>query len=115
MCGYTAVALGAYGGGHVGFFGNAEAGEATMRVVIALVDAAPGVNNPAAGRRQLRRWHAALRGTSGRMDGGVGGSVLHDETRRVDGRMRTFMCYAACSLTLTTVFVALLALLILIL
>lgn len=101
----------------MGFFGNADDGEATLRVVVALVDAAPGtrVNSPAAGR-QLRRWHAtALRGTGGRTVDGVGGSVLLDETRRVDGRMRTFMCYATCSLTLTTAFVALMARLILIL
>jgi hypothetical protein len=98
---YTAVALGTYGGGHVGFFGDVDAGEATLRVVAALVDAAPGVNSLAA-QRQLR---AASRG----MFGGWGGRGVSNNKAPT----ATFACYAVCSMTITTAFVAVLARLIL--
>ena len=90
-----------YGGGHVGFFGDVDAGEATLRVVAALVDAAPGVNSLAA-QRQLR---AASRG----MFGGWGGRGVSNNKAPT----ATFACYAVCSMTITTAFVAVLARLIL--
>ena len=97
------------------FRGDVEAGEATLRVVAALVDAAPGVNSPAA-QRQLRRWRSTSRGWSGWLRGAAGGGGDDDDDnggRKVEPSMATFVCYAVCSMTATSVFVALLARLIL--
>ena len=95
--------------------GDVEAGEATLRLVAALVDAAPGVNSPAA-QRQLRRWRSTSRGWSGwlaDLGGGGGDGDDDDGGRKVEPSMATFVCYAVCSMTVTSVFAALLARLIL--
>lgn len=103
----TAVALGTYGGGHVGYFGDADAEEATLAVVAALAEAAPGAGS-ADGVRRLR---ASPLASIGMVDpkawtddrdvprGGDGGRVRKPS-------VAAFACYAACTLAITVAFVA---------
>ena len=103
----TAVALGAFEGGHVGFVGDVNLEAATAKVVAALVDAAPGVGAPAAQRQRQ------VRGTGGWLGVGASRGGGTEQASKLEGSMAVFVCYAVCSMTITSVFVALLAWLIL--
>jgi len=103
----TAVALGTYGGGHVGYFGDADADEASLAVVAALAEAAPGVGS-AEGARRLRASPLASIGvvdpevwTDDRdvPKGGDGGRVRKPS-------VAAFACYAATTLAITVAFAA---------
>ena len=103
----TAVAFGAFGGGHVGCVGVVSSDPATVAVCAALAKASPGVAT-AASERQMRASPAAFRRRFA-----VKPAVWDESERIVRARNATvkpsvavFACYVACTLTITTVFVA---------
>ena len=103
----TSVAFGAFGGGHVGCVGVVSSDPATVAVCAALAKASPGVAT-AASERQMRASPAAFRRRFA-----VKPAVWDESERVVRARNATvkpsvaaFACYVACTLTITTVFVA---------